>query len=134
MNGLHQRLPELVERHEGFLAFKVTIAIQRTDYTICNHFKDKVFPDETAIFIPIRCRAVPCDSLSIGASIQNMLLKATQLGLGTLWIANTCFAYNDMVEVIPSKGQLIGAVAVGYAAEKPYPRPRKNLEEILEYM
>ena len=39
-----------------------------------------------------------------------------------------------MVEVIPSKGQLIGAVAVGYAAEKPYPRPRKNLEEILEYM
>ena len=65
---------------------------------------------------------------------QNMLLKATQLGLGTLWIANTCFAYNDMVEVIPSKGQLIGAVAVGYAAEKPYPRPRKKLEEILEYM
>ena len=75
-----------------------------------------------------------CDYLSIGASIQNMLLKATQLGLGTLWIANTCFAYNDMVEVIPSKGQLIGAVAVGYAAEKPYPRPRKKLEEILEYI
>ena len=52
----------------------------------------------------------------------------------TLWIANTCFAYNDMVEVIPSKGQLIGAVAVGYAAEKPHPRPRKKLEEILEYV
>lgn len=49
MNGLHQRLPELVERHEGFLAFKVTIAVQRTNYTICDHFKDKVFPDETAI-------------------------------------------------------------------------------------
>lgn len=75
-----------------------------------------------------------CDSLSIGASIQNMLLKATELGLGTLWIANTCFAYNDMVEVIPSKGQLIGAVAVGYAAEKPHPKPRKKLEEILEYV
>lgn len=75
-----------------------------------------------------------CDSLSIGASIQNMLLKATELGLGTLWVANTCFAYNDMVEVIPSKGQLIGAVAVGYAAEKPHPRPRKKLEEILEYV
>ncbi len=75
-----------------------------------------------------------CDSLSIGASIQNMLLKATELGLGTLWIANTCFAYNDMVEVIPSKGQLIGAVAVGYAVGKPHPRPRKKLEEILEYV
>lgn len=49
MNGLHQRLAELAERYEGFLAFKVTIAVQCTDYAICNHFKDEVFPDETAI-------------------------------------------------------------------------------------
>ena len=52
-NGLHQRLPELVERHEGFLAFKVTIAIQRTDYTICNHFKDKVF----RMRLPFSCQS-----------------------------------------------------------------------------
>lgn len=26
-----------------------------------------------------------CDSLSIGASIENLILKATELGLGTLW-------------------------------------------------
>ena len=94
-------------------------------------------PDGRSHYEPVNADerlAEICDSLSIGASIQNMLLKATKLGLGTLWIANTCFAYNDMVEVIPSKGQLIGAVAVGYAAEKPYPRPRKKLEEILEYM
>ncbi len=31
-------------------------------------------------------------------------------GLGTLWIANTCFAYNDMVEASLLRGQLIGAV------------------------
>ncbi len=73
------------------------------------------------------------DSLSIGASIENMLLKATELGLGTLWIANTCFAYNDLMEFINSPGQLIGAVAVGYADEKPNPRPRKEMGEILEY-
>lgn len=29
-----------------------------------------------------------------------MLLKATKWGLGTLWIANTCFIYYDMVEFI----------------------------------
>ena len=33
-----------------------------------------------------------CDTLSLGASIENMLLKATEIGLGTLWITNTCFA------------------------------------------
>lgn len=74
-----------------------------------------------------------CDSLSIGASIENLLLRATEMGLGTLWIANTCFAYNDLMEVIGEKGQLIGAIALGYAEEQPLPRPRRNLEEILEY-
>ena len=74
-----------------------------------------------------------CDSLSIGASIENMILKATDIGLGTLWIANTCFAYNDLVKYINEQGQLIGAVAVGYADEQPDQRPRKALEDILEY-
>ena len=74
-----------------------------------------------------------CDSLSIGASIENLLLRATEMGLGTLWIANTCFAYDNLMEVIGEKGQLIGAIALGYAEEQPLPRPRRNLEEILEY-
>lgn len=74
-----------------------------------------------------------CDSLSIGASIENMLLKATEIGLGTLWIANTCFAYNTLMEFIGSPGQLVGAVAVGYPDEQPEARPRKALDEILEY-
>ena len=62
-----------------------------------------------------------------------MILKATELGLGTLWIANTCFAYEDMMRFIDSPGQLIGAVAVGYADESPNPRPRKDMKEVLEY-
>ena len=41
-----------------------------------------------------------CDTLSIGASVENILLKATELGYGTLWIANTCFAYEELVEFI----------------------------------
>ena len=39
-----------------------------------------------------------CDSLSIGAAIENMILTATGYGLGTLWIANTCFAYNELMD------------------------------------
>ncbi|MCI5959657.1 MAG: nitroreductase family protein [Lachnospiraceae bacterium] len=74
-----------------------------------------------------------CDSLSIGAAIENMILKATELGLGTLWITNTCFAYDAMVAFIQSPGQLIGAVTLGYAAEDPLPRPRKAMNEVLEY-
>lgn len=74
-----------------------------------------------------------CDSLSIGASIENMLLRAVDLGLGTLWIANTCFAYPELIDYIGTDKQLIGAIAVGYPAERPVARPRKPFEEILEY-
>lgn len=74
-----------------------------------------------------------CDSLSIGASIQNILLKAEEIGLGTLWIANTCFAYRQLTEYLDTTEQLIGAVAIGYSDEKPLQRPRKQMDEIVEY-
>lgn len=74
-----------------------------------------------------------CDTLSIGAAVQNMLITAENLGLGTLWIANTCFAYPELMEFLKTDGQLVGAVAVGYADEDPTPRPRKSIEEVSEY-
>ena len=74
-----------------------------------------------------------CDSLSIGAAIENMILTATGYGLGTLWIANTCFAYNELMDFIGTDSQLTGIVAVGFADETPDKRPRKTFEEIVEY-
>lgn len=74
-----------------------------------------------------------CDSLSIGAAVENMLLKATELGVGSLWIANTCFAYNELVDHIGTTYQLVGAISLGYANESPAARPRKCLEDVVEY-
>ena len=73
------------------------------------------------------------DLLSIGASIENMLLKAEELNIGTLWIGNTCFAYQELMEYIGSTAELVGAIALGYKAETPAMRPRKRLEDIVEY-
>ena len=74
-----------------------------------------------------------CDSLSIGAAIENLLLTATSHGLGTLWIANTCFAYNELTAFIGTDNQLTGIVAVGLANESPAKRPRKPLSDIIDY-
>ena len=74
-----------------------------------------------------------CDSLSIGAAIENMILTATGYGLGTLWIANTCFAYNELMDFIGTDSQLTGIVAVGFADEAPDKRPRKPFEDIIEF-
>lgn len=73
------------------------------------------------------------DLLSIGASIENMLLKAEELDVGTLWIGNTCFAYQKLLGFIGVDAELVGAVAFGFKAEKPSMRPRKSLEDITEY-
>ncbi|MDO5401933.1 MAG: nitroreductase family protein [Eubacteriales bacterium] len=74
-----------------------------------------------------------CDNLSIGASIENMLLKATDMGLGTLWIANTCYAYKELTSYLDTSMQLVGTIALGYANENPTQRPRKPIEEIVEF-
>lgn len=74
-----------------------------------------------------------CDSLSIGAAIENMILTATSYGLGTLWIANTCFAYNELIDFIETDSQLTGIVAIGFANETPVKRPRKPVADIVEY-
>lgn len=74
-----------------------------------------------------------CDTLSIGASVQNILLTATKLGYGTLWIANTCFAYNELADYIDIKGQLVGAISLGIANETPAPRPRKDFADVVEF-
>lgn len=75
-----------------------------------------------------------CDTLSIGASVENILLKATELGYGTLWIANTCFAYEELVEFIKIEGQLVGAISLGVPNEKPNQRPRKQFEDVVVFM
>lgn len=73
------------------------------------------------------------DTLSIGAAIENMILQAEESGIGTLWVGNTCFAYLELAEYIGVPGQLVGAVVLGIADEKPLPRPRKKMELIAEY-
>ena len=74
-----------------------------------------------------------CDTLSIGAAVQNLLLAAQEKGLGTLWIANTLYAYDELCEFIGEKGQLACAISLGYPDEDPNPRPRKPIEDILEF-
>lgn len=70
---------------------------------------------------------------SIGAAIQNMILTATDLGLGSLWICDIFFAYQQLAHWLNTEDQLIAAVSFGYAEEDPLPRPRKELLDVVEW-
>ncbi len=74
-----------------------------------------------------------CNIQSIGASIQNMLLAATEKGIGSLWICDIYFAYLELCKWLNSDGQLIAAIAFGYPNEFPKERPRKKLDDIVEW-
>ena len=66
---------------------------------------------------------------SASAAIENMALTAADLGLGSLWIANTYFAYPELKAWLDMPGELVAALTLGYAAEAPARRPRKSLAE-----
>jgi len=74
------------------------------------------------------------DIQSIGAAIQNMLLMAVDLGLGTLWICDVFFGYEELCEWLGEKGQMVAAVSVGFPDESPSARQRKTVESVTEFL
>lgn len=71
------------------------------------------------------------DIQSIGAAVQNMLLAATDLGLGSLWICDVFIAYEELCQWLGETGEMIAAVSFGYADEAPAARPRKPMDEVI---
>ncbi|MCX6062646.1 MAG: nitroreductase family protein, partial [Caldiserica bacterium] len=74
------------------------------------------------------------DTQSIGAAIQNMLLAAQDLGLGTLWMCDVWSAYRQLSAWLGETGQLVAAVALGYPDEQPAARPRRPLSEVVRWL
>lgn len=71
------------------------------------------------------------DIQAIGACAQNILLAAHSLGLGACWLGRV---RDPQVEkIIGAKGneELMMLIVLGYPRERPAPKERKPLEEIV---
>ena len=71
------------------------------------------------------------DILSIGAFVQNMHLKATEMGLGSLWIANTDYIKKEISDITNCNLECVSCLGVGYKNQEPKMRPRKSIEKII---
>ena len=71
---------------------------------------------------------------SVAAAIQNMLLKAYSLGLGSLWICDVYSATKAITKHFNKTWKLVAAVTLGWPAQTPEPRPRKPIEEVSEFL
>jgi nitroreductase len=71
---------------------------------------------------------------SVAAAIQNMLLKAHSIGLGTLWICDIYYATKALTKHLGKPWTLVAAVTLGWPAEAPAPRPKKTISEVSEFL
>lgn len=75
---------------------------------------------------------------SVAAAIQNMLLKAYSLGLGSLWIGDIFFTVEALEQHLGKPWKLLAAVTLGYPAHIPKGpwngKPRKTVDEVAEFL
>jgi nitroreductase len=71
---------------------------------------------------------------SVAAAIQNMLLKAYALGLGTVWIGDIFYTINALKKHLGKPWKLMAAVALGWPRHTPEPRPKKSVDEVTEFL
>lgn len=86
------------------------------------------------VFKPNEDNWIIGDSLSIGAAIEHICLRATDLELGSLWIRDIVYTQKEIAKLVCKYDmELISAISIGYPDEKPKQRTRKKLNEILEW-
>ena len=72
------------------------------------------------------------DLLSIGAAVEHICLRATDLGLGSLWLRDTDVADKEICAFVGHPElELVSGISIGYPDEFPGPRPRKDLKSII---
>ncbi len=68
-----------------------------------------------------------------GAAIQNLHLAAYALGLGTCWVGSFSEAKTRKLLELPLNVRPVAIIPVGYPAEKPKPRNRRPLTDIVHF-
>jgi nitroreductase len=72
-------------------------------------------------------------TVDLSIAFAYILLEAHELGLGTCWIGK--FEEDKVKQIlnIPDGVRVVALSPLGYPAEQPTPRPRKDLSEIVSY-
>jgi len=98
---------------------------------ICDYGK---FIKESPVCIVTFCRDTKYYLEDGCAAIENMLVAAEALGLGTCWVAGDKKEYASTIAEklgVPNTHRLIGLVAMGYAADSGQATKKRPLSEVL---
>ena len=73
------------------------------------------------------------DVVSVGASIENMILRARDLDVASLWIGFILKIEKELKKEFNLNKRLVSCIALGYTDHFPSKRPRKTLFEVSEW-
>jgi nitroreductase len=74
---------------------------------------------------------VPAYAVDLAIAMEHAALQAVEEGLGTCWIG--AFDQEEVKKVlnVPEECKVVALMPLGYPADKPKPKDRKRLEEII---
>lgn len=81
----------------------------------------------------IRMDGKPYVDVDVAIAMDHMILIATELGLGTCWIAAFDPSAAREVLGLPDAVEPIAFTPLGYAADHPAPKKRKPLSDLVRY-
>lgn len=125
-------------RNEPFSALSMALETARIIKTapalviVCCEKKHDSSKKGTSGEEPVFTESEMVSCMSIGASVQNMLLMAESLGIDSLWIADILLAREEVSAYLSIRHQIVSAVLFGKAA--PSLRLRKALSEKVKWI
>ena len=87
-----------------------------------------VCSDETRLKTTYKEHATVYAKQQVGAAVQNMLLRITELGLGACWVGSYLEYEIKNILDIPSHVNIEAIIPIGYADEKPKAKHKESLE------
>jgi nitroreductase len=81
-------------------------------------------------------RSAPTSIQQMGGFVVHLLLLFHSMGLGTCWMSGPLIAKREIEEIlkVPEGWSLVALVPVGYSAESPPAKPRKAVDELVEFV
>lgn len=75
------------------------------------------------------------DYLSIGCAVEHMVLRATDLGLGSLWLRDVIYLKTEITKLFNLNNmELVTGLAIGYSSTNNYRAKKKKIEEIMRFI
>jgi nitroreductase len=75
----------------------------------------------------------PAYAIDVAIALDHMTLAAASLGLGSCWIGAFYEEQAKAILGVPEGVRIVALLPLGYPAEEPFPRPRKNLDDVVAW-